>query len=136
MRDWGKNTGEEITAFIGILLLYEEVKLGSKINYWIRQTDKLVSSSIQSVMSATRWHQIKRYVKISNPKTGLGSAGVDWYTKVEPLYPDFVNASMASFQPGRNVLVEERLILFKGRCRHTMQIETKATGVGFKIYSL
>lgn len=87
-------------------------------------------------MSATRWHQIKRYLKISNPKTDLDSAGMDWYTKVEPLYTDFINASMRSFQPGRNVSVDEQLILFKGRSRHTMQIGTKAAGVGFKIYSL
>ncbi len=86
-------------------------------------------------MAATRWHQIKRYLKVSNPRTDLDSKGPNWYTKIEPLYTDFVKASIASLKSGRNVSVDEQLILFKGQSRHTMQIGTKAAGVSFKIYS-
>lgn len=43
---------------------------------------------------------------------------------------------MSNFKLGKNISVDEQLILFKGRSRHSMQISTKAAGVGFKIYSL
>lgn len=136
IRRWKDTTGYEIAAFVGILLLQGEAKVGTAEKYWTCQSDRMVFSSIQSTMAATRWHQIKRYLKISNPRTDLDSKGSNWYTKIEPLYTDFVRASMASLKPGRNVSVDEQLILFKGRSRHTMQIGTKAAGVGFKIYSL
>lgn len=53
-------------------------------------------------------------MKILNPRTDLDSTGPNWYTKIEPLYTDFVKASMASLEPGRNASVDEQLILFKG----------------------
>lgn len=75
-------------------------------------------------------------MKISNPATNLDSTGRNWYTKVEPLYSDFITASISNFKPGKNVSVDEQFILFEGRLRHSMQIGTKTAGVGFKIYSL
>lgn len=71
-------------------------------------------------MAAARWHHIKRYLKVSNPRTDLDSKGANWYTKIEPLCTDFVKAWMASHKAGRNVSVDEQLILSKGRLRHTM----------------
>ena len=135
-RPWYDTTADEIGVFIGILLLQGEAKLGSTTNYWNCQTDRGCVLAIHSAMSQVRWHQIKRYLKISNLATDLDSTGRDWYTKVELLYSDFVTASMSNFKLDKNVSVDEQLILFKRRSRHSMQIGTKAAGVGFKIYSL
>lgn len=132
IRPWKDTIGYEIAAFVGILLLQGEAKVGTTEKYWTCQSDQMVFSTI----AVARWHQIKRYLKISNPRTDLDSKEANWYTKIKPLYTDFVKASMASLKPGRNVSVDEQLILFKGRSRHTMRIGTKAAGVGFKIYSL
>ena len=48
----------------------------------------------------------------------------------------FLTACMTHARPGRDVSVDEQLILFKGRSKHTMNITSKAAGKGFKIYSL
>ena len=66
----------------------------------------------------------------------MDSFGPGWYAKVEPLYSDFIKSSCTYMVPGRDVSVDEQLILFKGRSRHSMSIGTKAAGYGFKIYSL
>lgn len=68
--------------------------------------------------------------------TDLDSTGPDWYTKLEPLYSNFIKASHAFQVPGWNVSVDEQLILFKGRSRHAMNMVSKAAGYGFKLYSL
>lgn len=45
-------------------------------------------------------------------------------------------ASLASIDPGKHVSIDEQLILFKGRTRHSMMIASKEAGQGFKVYSL
>lgn len=77
---------------------------------------------------------IMTYLKISNLTTDLDSKKSDWYTKVEPLYSDFVAASQSYFKSVKNVFVNQHLILFKGWFQHFMQISTKAVGVRFKNY--
>ena len=47
-----------------------------------------------------------------------------------------MKASVSHFMPGRDVSVDEQLILFKDRSKHSMLIPTKRAGKHFKIYSL
>ncbi len=98
--------------------------------------DSPIIMPIQSAMSLIRWEQLRRYLKISNPSKDNDSKWINWYAKVELLYSDFVKASRAHLMPGRDVSVDEQLILFKGRSKHTMLIPTKRAEKGFKIYSL
>lgn len=123
-------------VFIGILLLQKEAKLGSTIHYRNCQTDKRCILTIHKAISQVRWHQIKCYLKISNLATDLDSMSRNWYTKVEFLYLDFVTTSISNLKASKNVSVDKQLIFFKRRLRHSIQIGTKATNIGFKIYSL
>ena len=97
---------------------------------------KAFTLPILEAMALQRWHQLKRYLKVSNPTTDVDSFGPGWYTKVESLYSDFIQSSRTYIIPGREVSVDEQLILFKGRSRHSMSIGTKAAGYSFKIYCL
>ena len=60
----------------------------------------------------------------------------DWLAKIQPSFESFSQACASGIRPGRNVSIDEQLILFKGRSKHTMQIASKSAGEGFKIYSL
>ena len=92
IRVWNDTTGTEIAGFVGILLLQWEVKVGDPEKYWTCQSDRMFFPSIQSSMTGIRWQQIKRYLKISNPRNDLDSAGPNWHTQIEPLYRDFLKA--------------------------------------------
>jgi hypothetical protein len=41
-----------------------------------------------------------------------------------------------SISPSKHVSIDEQLMLFKGRTKHSMMINTKEAGQGFKLYSL
>ena len=135
-RLWHVTTGPEIEVFIGVLLLQGEARIFRTQDYWNTDVNKAIILPILKTMTVQRWQQIKQFLKISNPITDVDSFGPGWYTKVEPLYSDFVKSSRTYLVPGREVSVDEQLILFKGRSRHSMSIGTKAAGYGFKIYSL
>ena len=135
-KPWRDTTGAEIGVFLGILMLQGEYRLPKTTDYWNEAIDKAICLPILTAMSKDRWHQLKRYLKISNLITDLDFSGPQWYTKLKPLYSDFINSSQTYMVPGRDVSVNEQLILFKGCSRHTMNMGTKAASHGFKIYSL
>ena len=107
-------------------------------DYWNTSPKFAIHDMVIQAMSLRRWEQLKRFLKISNPDDDeiIDSRGPDWWKKLEPLATDFRKASKKYWIPGSHVSVDEQLILFRGRSCHTMQIATKAAGVGFKSYSL
>lgn len=60
----------------------------------------------------------------------------DWLAKIQPSFDSFSQTYVSRIRPGRNVSIDEQLILFKGRSKHTMKINSKRAEKGFKIYSL
>ena len=137
-RSWHKITAAEIGAFLGILLYISYTFVPRTRDYWNIEPNRAVYSLIINCMSAARWHQIKRFLKISAPIVNqkLDTRGPDWWKKLEPLATEFRIASKKWWIPGSHVSVHEQLVKFKGRSCHIMQIASKAAGVGFKLYSL
>ena len=137
-RVWTDTTDSEIEIFLGILILMGLDHLPATEDYWNQRPDKPVIMPILSAMSLGRFQQIKRFLKINNGQTepiGLGQ-GPDWWKKLEPLATDFRKTSLKHCRPGSMISIDEQLVLFKGRSRHTLQITTKSAHKGFKIYSL
>ena len=75
-------------------------------------------------MLKNHWHQIKCYLKISNPITDLNSSESQWYIKLKSLYSDFINSSCIYMVSKQDVSVDKQLILFKGCSRHTINMST------------
>ena len=125
----------EIGTFLGVLLYMGETKAANTAEYWKLQEDKAFFLIVRA-MSLKRFEQIKRYLKVSDPLTEPDPKYSTWYAKIEPLYSDFCSTSQRLLIPGRNVSVDEQLIQFKGRSRHSMKMAVKKAKKGFKIYSL
>ena len=68
-RAWRETSGPKIGTFIGVLLLQGICKLPRTENYWNTREDLNVNLPIHSAMSLVRWQQIKRYLKISDPRS-------------------------------------------------------------------
>lgn len=138
IRKWTDTTSAEIGAFIGILLYMGISSMPRITDYWNLDPKRAIHALIINCMSCTRWEQIKRYLKISNPVDDekLDTRGPHWWKKLEPLVTDFRNASKSLWAPGSHLSVDEQLSGFRGRCVHTMQLACKAVGVGFKLYSI
>ena len=94
-------------------------------DYWNLAGDGIVFMEIPHNMSLNRWEDLKRYFKISNPRTDQDSKGANWYTKLEPLLAHFRAACLHYYQAGRNISIDKQLLLFKGRSKHTMNIPAK-----------
>lgn len=135
-RPWHDTNEWEIGVFLGLILLMSIDHSPSIKSYWHTSSTKPLYVTIQNAMSINRFQQIKRYFKMTNSNDEPDSYGPDWWKKLEPLATDIQQASQKYYVPGTHVSIDEQLILFKGRSKHTLKMVAKVAGEGFKIYSL
>ncbi len=67
------------------------------------------------------------------PKRQLAS---QWYMKLSPLFELLRERFKAFVILGQNISVDEMMIPFTGRSRHTLKMKNKPVGEGFKIWAL
>ena len=135
-RPWTPTTGPEVGVFLGIMIYMGLDTAHSTKAYWNTDSSLPIYTAITETMSLKRFEQMKRYLKISNVFTEEDPSGPYFFDKIGPLHEHFVRVSKELLVPGRNVSVDEQLLKFKGRSKHTMMMNVKAAGKGFKIYSL
>ncbi|KAL9108344.1 MAG: hypothetical protein Q9187_008306 [Circinaria calcarea] len=75
-RQWHDTNRPEITVFFGALLLMGTTHLPKSEDYWKTTAGYGVVNHLQITITCERWHQIKRYLKISNPNTDADSSGL------------------------------------------------------------
>jgi hypothetical protein len=107
-------------------------------DYWNTDFNRAIHILIFNFMRCNKWKQIKRYLKIFNSLENekLNTRDSDWWKKLQSLTSDFRRTSKAYWLSESHVSVDEQLVKFKRRSRHTMQIASKATEVKFKLYNL
>lgn len=106
---------------------YGSTSYGSKIS----SIHELVCNSIGVV----RFEQLKRYFHVSDPTLPKPSDN-EWFFKMEPLSSKLRNAFQQYFVPGTKVSVDEMMIKFFGRSKHTIKIKHKPIKQGYKVWAL
>ena len=136
-RRWEETDASEVGAWLGIRLLMGLDHSAKYDSYWNTNTNGPIYISIQSAITQTRFAQIQRFFKASDPDEPEDiSRGHDFWKKVEPVVESFRFGARQCYMPGSNVSIDKFLIKFEGRSRHTMHISAKAGGKGFKLYGI
>jgi hypothetical protein len=103
------------------------------VDYWNTSSDKPIFP-IQEYITRQRFQQISRYLKVNSPHKDVPKKR--FFDKLEPLLSSFKAASQKLINLPDTVSVDENLIASHARTVHLMQIDKKAAGKGFKIYTL
>jgi hypothetical protein len=132
-RPWKDVSGADIGAFLGAAMLMGVHPQSCLEDYWNTSEDKPVFP-IQQYISRERFEQICRYLKVNSPSEDLPESR--YFDKLEPLLSTFRTASQSLVDLPDTVSIDENLITARTRTIHLMQIDKKAAGKGFKIYTL
>jgi hypothetical protein len=128
-RPWYVLTAAELKAWVASVMFWCTFKSLSFQNFHAGILD---STRVQRWFpSYTRWEQVKRYFKISDPENENPH---DKLTKVRNLWDFFITACKANLWPSREVAVDEGMKKFKGRCSFKQYIRNKPIRWGLKIY--
>jgi hypothetical protein len=132
-RVWKDVSGADIGAFLGAAMLMGVHPQSCLEDYWKCSEDKPIFP-LQKYMTRQRFEQTCRYLKINNPHDELSTQ--EYWMKVEPLMSSLRDASQRLILLPHTVSIDENLLAAKVRSIHLLQIDCKAAGKGYKIYTL
>ena len=134
-RPWIPTTISEFRAFLGVSI-WMGLHLESSIkDFW--NTNPLngpIHHPVLNHMSLVRWQQIDRFFHVSKPlKPGQKETTFD---KLEPLSTHLQEAFKKYWESGTHLAVDETIQRFMGRAKEIVNIPSKPTPEGFKIWVL
>jgi len=138
---WKPVTSSEILAYLGILI-YMGIHVEPHINdYWnTNDDDGPIHRPVRKTMSKHRWWQIDRYLHIWDPALDQlfkrPDGKVRPHEKVDPLWKLLSSSFQRYWKPGRDLAIDECIEGFTGRTSDIVNIPTKPTPIGFKIWIL
>jgi hypothetical protein len=132
---WRDVTVEELRVFFGVMLHMGTIPTGRLQDYW--KTTRLFSIPFFSKsMNRDRFLLIMRCLHFArNPREGE-SLPEDRLFKIRPLIEYFNNKMTETYYPGKNLSLDESMILWRGRLSFRQYIKNKRHKYGIKLYVL
>ena len=134
-RPWQATTTKELRAYIATWIwmgLHQDLPIESFWNQdlrcWSRHTE------VSSHISKNRWQQIDRFLHISEPH--LNSPKETPFDKLEPLSSHLRLTFKQYWRAGTHLTIDETIQRFMGRAHEVVNIPSKPTPEGFKIWVL
>lgn len=130
LKNWKETNTSEIYVFLAVSLLMSQVKKNRVTDYWSK--DALIETPIFSqIMSRDRWINILRMLHFSDNSNVDTN---DRLFKVRMVIDYFRNTFKNSLYPFKNIVIDESLMLFKGRISFRQFIPSKRHRFGLKFF--
>ncbi|XP_032690081.1 piggyBac transposable element-derived protein 4-like [Odontomachus brunneus] len=131
MKSWTPLTKDELDKFLGLSILMGHVRKGELKNYW--STDLLLHTPIfPQIMSRDRYLQILRNLHFHNNEEITNHP----LEKIKPIIDHLQNKFSGTLIPGKNLCIDESLLLWKGRLRFKQYIPLKRNRFGIKLFMI
>lgn len=132
---WKYVTVEEILIFLGVFLHTGNVKMSKLQNYW-KKDPLFYNKAIATSISRNRFLVILRSLHFAtDPEPGQPKPNDRLY-KIRPVI-DFFNRKMSElYYPGRELSLDESMVLWRGRLIFRQYIKNKKHKYGIKLYML
>ena len=131
-RGWVDTCGDEIWAFIGIILEMGVHRLPSIEDYWSRNP-LLGVRAVQQVMSLNRFKSLWRYLHCDDNSAIVDPSVIT--CKIKTILDTLSANFLAKYNPAQELSVDEMMIKYKGRKRGKIHMPKKPVKLGFKVWS-
>ena len=135
-RPWFPTTVKEFRAYLGVSI-WMGLHIESSIpEFWnVNPLNGPIHEQVSKHISLTRWQQIDRFFHISEPHPP-GHKQERPFVKLEPLSDTLRQAFKKYWKSGTHLAVDETIQRFMGRSAEIVNIPSKPTPEGFKIWVL
>lgn len=130
---WKDMTVSELRIFLGLTIHTGTIKLNNLQHYW--KTHRLFSTCFGKYMSRDRYLLIMRCLHFHGNIDNHQEI-TDRLYKVRPLLDYFSQKMKSIYYPGRNLALDESMVLWKGRLIFKQYLPKKRHKYGIKIYML
>ncbi|XP_068204630.1 piggyBac transposable element-derived protein 4-like [Palaemon carinicauda] len=131
MKAWKPVTKQDIEKFFGIFILMGLNKQPTFESYWSRSKMYGVDL-IKTTMARNKFELILRFIHFADNSRSDGS---DRLFKLRPLI-QLLSRNFKKFTPGEKVVIDESMVLFRGRTILRQYNPSKSHKYGLKVYKL
>lgn len=131
-RLWSSVQPTEFLQWLGILFYMGHRRESTRDSYW-QQSERGTGHHMGFWMSHTRWDQIHRHLTFNNQPTNRTEC---FWAPVEPIASTIRENCQNAVKPSTWVAVDEGMIGFSGRSKHIVNIASKPTSEGYKVWIL
>lgn len=134
---WSPTNLEEMKKFLGLTFLMGLIRKPSMSSYW--STSPLMATAIfPAVMTRDRYLLLLRMLHFVDNGLALprDHPECDRLFKIRPVLDHFVDRFSEIYTPGKEISIDESLVLFKGRLVFRQYIPSKRARYGIKLYML
>lgn len=136
VRNWKPVTLSEMKRFVAQLIFMGVHGCKSLVEFWRKECwGRGGGKKAKEKLSLRRFQQIKRYLHIE-PVQIEGRTEAEWWKKVEPLHSLLQQRFQSALKPGPDVSVDEMMVRFGGRSKHTYRMPNKPISEGYRILAL
>ena len=129
MRKWDDTNAGEMYTFLALTILMSHVQKLNVLDYWKR--DSLIATpTFAKYMSRDRYLLLLRFLHFYDNEV----ASRDRLCKVRQVMMELLENFKNNFVPFQNVVIDESLILFKGRLALKKYIPSKRHRFGIKLF--
>lgn len=129
---WQSVTRDEVNTFIGILLIMGVVPLPEIRLYWCNN-DMYANARIKNSMKRDRFLSILKFLHFSDNTTARTE---DRLNKIRNIVQAIVDTFKSSIKPGKNIVIDESMVPWRGRLGFRQYIPGKRHKYGVKLYKL
>lgn len=129
---WQSVTREEMITFISILLIMGVVPLPEIRLYWSKK-EMYANARIKNAMKRDRFLSILKFLRFSDNNTARNE---DRLHKIRNIVEAFVDTFRSSIRPGKNIVIDESMVPWRGRLCFRQYIPGKRHKYGVKLYKL
>jgi len=130
IRKWVNTNREEMRRFLGIVLYMGIVKMPTIASYW--KTSKFYKNSfIPKVMSRNRFQLLLRFIHFCSEDEADRN---DRLYKVSALVDQLNQLFAFQVQPGKEMVIDESIIPFRGRLSFRQYVPNKRHRYGVKLF--
>jgi len=136
-RQWKETNTEEMKRFIGLTLLMGVVRKPKIASYW--STDFTMNTPVfPGVMKRNRYQLMLRFWHLNDNDRcpPPDSPNTDRLYKIRPVVDHLFEKFQTTYAVGREVSVDESLLLWKGRLSFKQYLPLKRSRFGIKLYKL
>ena len=130
-RKWEATTLEELIVFFALILLMPLCKKLNRQDYW--KNDNLSIPLFKKYMTRDRFFMLSKFLHFADNNDPNEDDPI-W--KVRQVFTMFVTRFSKYFDPYRKMVIDESLVLYKGRLSFKQYIPTKRHRFGIKLFVL
>ena len=123
---WIPTTPAEIRVYLGVHLYFGLYPLIVRRDYWRLH-------NLGQFMGCTRFELIHRFF---SPYAAPFPQNAPWFYRIQRIADLIRNACRNSYTPSSNIAIDEAMVAFEGRSKHTVKLKNKPIDTGYKVWCI